>query len=996
MVNENPPAARIPVATYRLQFNRQFSFAAAQEIVPYLNDLGVSDIYASSYLTAKEGSMHGYDVVDQNRLNWEIGTGEAYAELIGDLDKFGMGHILDFVPNHMCIESRENAWWMDVLENGPCSNYANFFDINWQPVKKELTNKVLLPLLGDQYGKVLENGELRLVFEEGSFSVTYYETRLPVEPTTWLQILRHRLDVIEAAFSADAPLLQELLSIITALQHLPTTTEHDPEKIAERYREKEVVKKRLLLLCGQSVEILNFITENVAIFNGSKGEPASFDLLDQLLCRQVYRLSFWKVATEEINYRRFFDINALSAIRMEDPIVFRETHALVLRLIQEGKVTGLRIDHVDGLYDPLTYLERLQRNCFIQCCLGQSGAGPELADAGTAADWIKRCNDDYNGMIAENPSYKPFFIVCEKILLKGEQLPEEWPVFGTTGYDYLNYLNGIFIDQENLKWLDRSYTRFIRQTINFAEAVYEKKKLVMQVSMSGEINTLGHYLNNISEKNRLTRDFTLISLTRAIIEVIACFPVYRTYANSSIIREKDVQYIETAVAKAKRRNPAISTFIFDFLRDVLLLRQGENASEGDRLEWLDFVMKFQQLTGPVTAKGMEDTAFYVYNRLVSLNEVGGAPDRFGISVDAFHSQNADRFRTFPHALVTTATHDSKRGEDVRTRIDVLSEVPEKWQKSLVKWSRLNKRKKTMVDGQPAPGRNDEYLLYQTLVGAWPVEEASNPFSPGFHARIREYMVKATREAKVHTSWINPNGTYEKALTDFIDAVLGDAAFLGDFRAFAALVSHHGMFNSLSQVLLKIGSPGIPDFYQGTELWELSLVDPDNRRPVDFRIRREMLSRLKEREAQVGAGPLVRELLAAKEDGGIKLYLIYRGLNYRRAERRLFENGDYLPLEVQGEKSRHGCAFARRWERKILIIAASRLTVGLVGDLGPVPVGRDVWKDTALSLPWEEQGAKYRNIVTGGTIAGADRGMGTALELAEVFSDAPVAILERLH
>lgn len=374
---------------------------------------------------------------------------------------------------------------------------------------------------------------------------------------------------------------------------------------------------------------------------------------------------------------------------------------------------------------------------------------------------MKKCNDDYNGVIAENPSYKPFFIVCEKILLKGEQLPEEWPVLGTTGYDYLNYLNGIFIDQENLKWLDRSYTRFIRQTINFAEAVYEKKKLVMQVSMSGEINTLGHYLNNISEKNRLTRDFTLISLTRAIIEVIACFPVYRTYANSSIIREKDVQYIETAVAKAKRRNPAISTSIFDFLRDVLLLRQGEDASEGDRLEWLDFVMKFQQLTGPVTAKGMEDTAFYVYNRLVSLNEVGGAPDRFGISVDAFHSQNADRFRTFPHALIATATHDSKRGEDVRTRIDVLSEMPEKWQKSLVKWSRLNKRKKNMVDGQPAPGRNDEYLLYQTLVGAWPVEEVSNPFSPGFQARIREYMVKSTREAKVHTSWINPNGPMKK-------------------------------------------------------------------------------------------------------------------------------------------------------------------------------------------------------------------------------------------
>ncbi|WP_243372199.1 malto-oligosyltrehalose synthase [Geotalea sp. SG265] len=995
MANENPPAARIPAATYRLQFNRQFGFAAAQEIVSYLSDLGVTDIYASSYLTAKEGSLHGYDVVDQNRLNWEIGTPDAYTELIAELERFGMGHVLDFVPNHMCIESRANIWWMDVLENGPCSTYATFFDINWQPVKKELTNKVLLPLLGDQYGKVLENGELRLVFDEGSFSVAYYETMLPLEPSSWLQILKYRLEVVEGAFSADAPPLQELLSIITALQHLPPTTEHDPEKVAERYREKEVVKKRLMLLCGQSVEILNFITENVAIFNGATGEPASFDLLDELLCAQVYRLSFWKVATEEINYRRFFDINALSAIRMEDPVVFRETHALVLRLIREGKVTGLRIDHVDGLYDPLTYLERLQKYCFIQRCLG-TGEGPQPAGADAEAQWLKTCSDDYSRIIADHPSYKPLYIICEKILLKGEQLPEEWPVFGTTGYDFLNYLNGIFIHQENLKWLDRSYTRFIRQTINFAEAVYEKKKLVMQVSMSGEINTLGHYLNNISEKNRLTRDFTLISLTRAITEVIACFPVYRTYANSSTIREQDVQVIETAVTKAKRRNPAISTSIFDFLRGVLLLRNSVNASEGDRLEWLDFVMKFQQLTGPVTAKGLEDTAFYVYNRLVSLNEVGGAPDRFGISVDVFHSLNAERFRTFPHALVATATHDSKRGEDVRTRIDVLSEVPEKWQKALVKWSRLNKRKKTMVDGQAAPGRNDEYLLYQTLVGAWPVEETADPVSSGFSARIKEYMVKATREAKVHTSWINPNGNYEKALGGFIDLVLDDGGFIRDFMAFIAPIAHYGMFNSLSQVLLKIGSPGIPDFYQGTELWALSLVDPDNRRPVDFRVRREMLARLREREAQLGPARLVRELLASKEDGGIKLYLIYRALNYRRARRPVFDTGAYLPLELEGEKARHGCAFARRLGGETVIVAASRLIVELAGDPARVPVGREVWGDTTLLLPWQGNGARYWNVISDEIVAGADRDQGSTLLLAEVFADAPVAMLERIQ
>lgn len=992
MAKEGLPTARIPVATYRLQFNRQFSFTAAQKVVPYLNDLGISDVYASSYLTAKEGSMHGYDVVDQNRINWEIGTGETYTDLTGELAKFGMGHILDFVPNHMCIESRENLWWMDVLENGPCSTYATFFDINWQPEKKELINKVLLPFLGDQYGKVLESGQLRLFFEEGSFFVTYYETRLPIEPASYLLILRHRLQVIEAAFAATAPPLLELLSIITALQHLPSTIEHDPEKIAERYREKEVVKKRLALLCGQSIEILNFINDNVAIFNGTVGEPASFDLLDRLLGQQVYRLSFWKVATEEINYRRFFDINALSAIRMEDPIVFRETHALVFKLIREGRVTGLRIDHVDGLYDPLSYLERLQKNCFIHSCLGSQGENVVCADAEAEAAWLKKCTDDYQGLLSTNPSFKPFYIACEKILLKGEQLPEEWPVFGTTGYDFLNTLNGIFIHPENLKAIDRSYTRFIRQTINFAEAVYEKKKLVMQVAMSGEINTLGHYLNNISEKNRLTRDFTLNSLTRAITEVIAFFPVYRTYNNSSILREKDIQYIESAIGKAKRRNPAISTSIFDFLRDVLLLRQAEPTSEGDRLEWLEFVMKFQQLTGPVMAKGMEDTAFYCYNRLVSLNEVGGAPDRFGVTLETFHSQNQERFRFFPHALLATATHDSKRGEDVRTRIDVLTEVPDKWQKSLVKWTRLNKRKKTMVEGQPAPSRNDEYLFYQTLVGAWPVAVSNGTVSAEFQSRIRDYMVKAAREAKVHTSWINYNVIYEAALTDFIDAALNDASFNRDFSSFEAMISHHGMLNSLSQVLLKMTSPGVPDFYQGSELWDYSLVDPDNRRPVDYRTRQEMLRQLQEREAQVGPRQLVQELLASKEDGRIKLYLIFRCLNFRRRNRVLFEQGDYVPIQVQGEWARHVCVFGRRWQGALLLIAACRLTTALVGQEGQLPLGSESWGDTALMLPLDAAGGHYRNIITENPVP-VSAGDGHLLPVAAIFADAPVAMLE---
>jgi (1->4)-alpha-D-glucan 1-alpha-D-glucosylmutase len=667
MGQEASPSARIPTATYRLQFNRHFTFLHAKELAAYLHDLGIGDLYASSYVAAKEGSIHGYDVVNHTVFNKEIGDEQSHRDLAEELRRLGMGLILDFVPNHMCVDSPENLWWMDVLENGPCSPYADFFDIDWHPAKKELTNKVLLPFLGDQYGKALEKGELRLVYREGAFFVTYAQLQIPVEPRSTLLIIGHRPEQLQQRLTAEDPARLELLSIITSLEHLPFPSEQDPGRKEERYREKEIVKKRLWQLCQKSPEIADFFEENLGIFNGTPGEPRSFDLLDALLLEQSYRLSYWRVATEEINYRRFFDINSLAAIRMEDRTVFERTHALLFRLIREGSVTGVRLDHVDGLYDPSSYLHSLQRGRFVgsrseafadEAACGKGEADPEA--------------------VSRDRSDRPLYVLCEKILMKGEPLPEEWPVFGTTGYDFLNQVNGIFVDTENAKAFDRIYHRTLGRVTDFQEVVYEKKKLVMQVSLSGEVNMLGQQLNTLSERDRLTRDFTLNSLTRAITEVIAFFPVYRTYVNSGSVRDKDIQYVESAVSKAKRKNPAISASIFDFLRSVLLLKFPEHATREDKKSWLYFVMHFQQITGPVMAKGVEDTAFYVYNRLVSLNDVGGSPGRFGISLEAFHGQNLERAKSFPHTMLATATHDTKRGEDVRTRIDALSEIPARW------------------------------------------------------------------------------------------------------------------------------------------------------------------------------------------------------------------------------------------------------------------------------------------------------------------------------
>jgi (1->4)-alpha-D-glucan 1-alpha-D-glucosylmutase len=989
---------RIPISTYRLQLNGQFKFSDARQVISYLHELGITDCYTSPYFVARKGSLHGYDILDHNAFNPEIGTEEEYNEWMEELKRYGIGQVLDIVPNHMSIAGNENTWWMDVLENGPSSIYAHFFDIDWKPVKDGLENKVLLPILGDQYGLVLENQELQLSFEEGAFFIHYYDRRSPIAPISYAKILKFRIDELEKKMGGDHSYLQELLSIITALEHLPPCTEKDVEKVMERRREKEVIKRRLWNLYNQSGEVRSFINSNIQIFNGKKGDPKSFDLLDDLLNDQAYRLSHWRVATEEINYRRFFDINELAAVRTEDPVVFKEAHRLIFKLVREKKVTGLRVDHADGLYNPAEYLSRLQKGCFVQCCLQ---AIPPSQDESVLEEKMSRLYDEALFKNPNAPIRMPLYIVGEKILTKSERMPEDWPIFSTTGYVFLNSVNGIFIDMENSKAFDDIYTRFIKSKVNYQDLVYEKKKLIMETSMPSEINTLGHYLNRLSEKNRHTRDFTLNSLTTAIVEVIANFPVYRTYVTSSGVNERDRHYIEQAVSRARRKNPALSATIFDFLENVLLLRYPKNFKETDQMEWLDFVMKFQQITGPVMAKGVEDTTFYAYNRFVSLNEVGGIPERFGTPLDTFHGQNIERRKFWPYAMISTSTHDTKRSEDVRARLNVLSEIPNEWRHNLLRWSRINKKRKSVIEGQWVPDRDEEYLLYQTLIGVWPIHPMSGDSYELFKKRIGDYMLKAIREAKVNTSWISPNLVYEEGLLKFVDAILSPShgnSFIRDFETFQKKISYFGTFNSLSQILLKMTCPGIPDFYQGTEIWDFSLVDPDNRRPVDFDRRREMLHGLKKKMAMSGSDRpgFARGLLENWKEGYPKLYVTLESLNYRKENYPLFLDGTYIPLVGEGDLKDHICAFARQRQEKVVLVIVPRFLTRLIQGLEELPLGKNVWGDSGIVMPDEIVGDKFRNIFTGEGLQMIRKDEQRVLALSQIFAHFPVAMLERAN
>jgi (1->4)-alpha-D-glucan 1-alpha-D-glucosylmutase len=971
MQRRNTQPVYIPAATYRLQFNHLFSFDQAAAIAGYLDELGITDVYASPFLMARPGSLHGYDVTDQARFNPEIGDEASFVRLAEGLRERQMGLIADVVPNHMCISHRSNLWWWDVMENGPSSPFARYFDIDWHPPKAELTNKVLLPFLGDQYGRVLENQQIKVVYTGGQFEAVYYDNALPLAPRTWTMILQPAAARLRDQLGASHEHVAELESINTALSHLPDYGETDEAKVRERQREKEIVKRRLSELMQASPEAMEAIQAALTEINGRTGDPHSFDRLERLLESEAYRLSFWRVAMDEINYRRFFDINDLAAIRVEDPEVFSAVHALTFNLVSRGYLTGLRVDHPDGLFEPEKYFRYLQDACLAQSPLAKA-----------------------NGKADRNGTERTFYIVAEKILMLNEALRSAWPIEGTSGYSFLNLVNGVFVDHAKEKAFEQLYHRFTGWSQEFGELARDSKRLILQVAMSSELNVLARKLDRISEQHRWYRDFTLESLRDALKEVLATFPVYRSYIRSDQkeVDPEDRREIAIAIREAKRRNPAISESVFDFIQSVLLLEHPDGLDDAQRAERHTFAMRFQQLSAPVMAKGMEDTAFYRYYPLASLNEVGGNPERFGLSVSAFHRRNLIRGELWPNSMNASSTHDTKREEDVRARINVLSEMPSEWYRAIRRWSDLNRRWKTKIGELIAPDSNEEYLLYQTLIGTWPLL----PMNPDEHAvyvqRMQSYMQKALHEAKMHSSWISPNAEYDQAVQEFVAKVLeasADNPFLEDFRQVQGPIAQAGMWNSLSQVVLKIASPGVPDFYQGNELWSFRLVDPDNRDAVDFERRRAMLAKILEQDG-ADSTELVERLMNSPCDGAIKLFLTQRALRLRRDHRELFAAGSYVPLLADGSRSNHLVAFARQWNGQTVLALTSRFFLKLRNS-HPAPVG-EVWGHTAVMLPKKIKHRSFQDVLTGRVLTVEERDGESALLLAQVFYRCPVALL----
>lgn len=947
------PVVNPPRATYRLQLNKQFTFAQANALLPYLDELGVSHLYCSPFLKARPDSLHGYDIIDHASLNPEIGSREDFERLLAALEARGMHLIVDMVPNHMGVMGADNGWWLDVLENGQVSNYADFFDIDWNANKPELRGRVLIPVLGDHFGAVLEQGELKLAFDEvaGEFSIWYWQHRFPVDPGTYPTILGSDAEALGVRLGESHPDYLEYQSLVTALTHLPAHTETDPSRRAERLRDKEIHKRHLAGLCGRSADIRQFIAEVNVRINGTPGEPASFEELFRLLCMQPYRLAHWRVAADEINYRRFFDVNDLAALRMEREEVFVATHKLIAELFAGGRLTALRIDHSDGLLEPDAYFARLH------------GLYHEARPAANDAPYV----------------------LLEKILAPHERLPAEWEVCGTTGYDFANLVNGLFIDAESETKMTRAWQMFSGSRESFEDMLYHAKRTIMKTSLASELNVLANRLSRIAEMDRHTRDYTLISLRGALMEIAACFPVYRTYIRPGQVSEDDRRHIEWACAVARKKANMADVSVFDFVRDVLVTvaAEGKNAAYRQAVE--DFAMRFQQFSSPVMAKGMEDTAFYRYHRLVSLNEVGGDPRRYATSTAAFHHANQERLKHTPHTLLAGSTHDSKRGEDVRARINVLAEMPDAWRRAVQRWHRLNRGRLGDVDGRRTPARADEYLLYQTLIGTWPLGEGQD--WRDYAGRIRDYMTKAVREAKVLSSWLNPDAEYEGRLTHFIDSILppeGSRRFLEEFTAFAERVAFFGRINSLAQTVLRLTAPGVPDIYQGAELWNDRLVDPDNRQPVDHSTRERLLEGL--RADTPDAAPCV-SLLSAMENGAAKLHLVRSVLTLRREQPELFERGAYVPLEATGSLAAHVVAYARSHKESTLIAVAPRLAYTLMEGETRQPMGQAAWKDTVLPVA---EGA-WRNVLDGQTVSVGSGG----LWLADGLAHFPVAVLAKL-
>ena len=878
--------ARTPCATYRLQLHAGFGFDAAARVADYLEQLGISHVYCSPYLQAAPGSQHGYDVVDHHKVNDELGGGEAHGRFSMRLGECHLGQVLDIVPNHMAISGRRNRYWWDVLENGPSSRYSTYFDIDWQPHEPKLRNKLLVPILGDNYGRILDRGEIQLKRRGGDFFVQYHDHELPASPRSLARLL---------ALAVGETGSDYLAFLADSLARLPGPTLTDRVSVSERHRDKLVVGDLLARLFNETPFIAEVIDQTLAAISRNP------DRLDEVLESQNYRLAFWRTAKQDLGYRRFFDVNTLVGLRMENPQVFADTHALILRWLCEGLLDGIRVDHPDGLLDPRGYFLRLREEA------------------------------------------KDVWILAEKILEVGEPFRQDWPIDGSTGYDYLNRAGGLIVDSSNEEKFTRVYDEFTGEAADYSAVCREKKHLVLRDLLGSDVNRLTSLLVEIFENHRERRDYTRIEAARAIRELVACFSVYRTYVvpERDEIAGDDIRYVNNAVECAKRNRPELEPDIFDFIGEILLMRERGGLET-------EFVMRFQQFTGPAMAKGVEDTAFYCFNRLLSLNEVGGDPGRFGVSPAAFHEYCAETQRSRPRTMLASSTHDTKRSEDVRARISLLSEMPGEWQVALERWSAANARYKTA----DCPDRNTEYLIYQTMLGAWPIPSD----------RMLQYIEKATREAKRKTSWLAPNEEFEAATRKFVESLYSDEIFLRGFEDFVRPLVTPGYINSLSLTLLKLTSPGVPDIYQGCELWDLSLVDPDNRRPVDYELRRGLLSQLSQLNAQ--------QVWQRAAEGLPKLWTIYHSLCVRRRHAASFgEQGAYTPLYAKGSKSEHVVAYRRSSN---VVVIVPRLVMKLAG----------AWEDTLLDIP----SGNWKNQLSGTYLSGG------AIKLRELLDTFPVALL----
>jgi (1->4)-alpha-D-glucan 1-alpha-D-glucosylmutase len=945
-------ATRFPTATYRVQLNRDFRFVDATRILDYLHTLGISDLYLSPILASRKGSGHGYDVTDPSRINPELGSEEEFLTLQTELQNRGMGLLLDTVPNHMAA-SAENPWWMDVLENGTQSAFASFFDIEWHPHARSLDGRILLPVLGRPFGEALDAGEIKLTFHDGRFFFEYFDSLFPLTPRSYHAILNHRFDRLKEVLGEEDPAYHEYSGILASVRELSNTNRRASENTADQRLRFEASRDRLKSLLASSKEVAKLVAENVADINGKEGDPGSFGFVQRLLAEQNYKLAFWQNLNESINYRRFFTIADLVGVRVEDPLVFEATHGYILRLVSKSPAAGLRVDHIDGLRDPLAYLNRLQER------------------------------------LASDDSHKasPSYVLVEKILSRHESLPEDWPVSGTTGYDYLNEANGIFVEPQCARRVEEIFSAFTGRQQNFSDVVYEKKKLVMNTLLGVEMRTLGRQLAELAAQDRYARELNRAQLIDALIEVTACLSIYRTYIRNMDLTPHATKYIEEAISTARGRATSLKPAYFDFVRDVLLILNPPHVLVDQREARLAFVMRWQQFTGPIVAKGLEDTALYVYHPLLSLNEVGGDPrPSEATSREDFYTFLEERRRSWPRSLDASTTHDTKRSEDVRARLSVVSEMPAEWEDHLKVWAKLNAPFKTTVNRDSVPDRSEEYFLYQTLLGVWPLDSEG---CASLLERVQAHIIKATREAMVHTRWTRPNQPHEDALLSFVSGILSkdNADFLADFRQFHKKIAYFGMINGLSQTLLKITVPGVPDFYQGSELWDLRLVDPDNRGPVDFDKRTAAMNEIVTGEA---GGPSAQNLIKSWHDGRIKLYLIWKALQFRRSHEEIFRDGEFLPLQVEGRYSRNITAFARKHGSSWLVAAVPQW-------LSQVPVMPDRtktgfnWEDTRLVLP-SGSPSLWNSILMSQQVPAFSEQSNGYVNASDLFCDLPVALI----